>query len=134
MHYSIKSSDSGADAEVLFSTRSSEGGAGAPLAFMLEKGVRAPRAWEIALAGAAWAITVMLPLLAATLAVSAVSFTAELLLPHRMQRLPDLNHSPDVVADAAAFGSLCCPALLACCCMLCRCASNLPAESTYLLH
>lgn len=35
--------------EVLWSTRADEGGSGQPLVFALEKGVRPPRAWEVAL-------------------------------------------------------------------------------------
>jgi len=36
------------DQQVCFSTHASEGGNGQPIAFMIEKGQRAPRAWEIA--------------------------------------------------------------------------------------
>lgn len=46
IHYSIL--DGG---EVLYSTRSDENGSGQPLAFQMEKGVRAPRSWEIVLKG-----------------------------------------------------------------------------------
>ncbi|KAF5841516.1 hypothetical protein DUNSADRAFT_12444, partial [Dunaliella salina] len=35
--------------EVLWTTRADEGGSGQPLAFALEKGIRPPRAWEVAL-------------------------------------------------------------------------------------
>lgn len=37
--------------DVLWSTRSDEGGSGQPMAFTFEKGTRPPRAWEIALKG-----------------------------------------------------------------------------------
>jgi hypothetical protein len=35
--------------DLLWSTKAEEGGSGGPLAFLMEKGARAPRAWEIAL-------------------------------------------------------------------------------------
>lgn len=47
VHVSI--ADPAQDDDVLWSTRADEGGSGAPLAFLMEKGARAPRAWEIAL-------------------------------------------------------------------------------------
>ncbi|GFR52572.1 hypothetical protein Agub_g15164 [Astrephomene gubernaculifera] len=45
IHYSIRDTQD----ELLFSTRSEEGGAGQAFAFLLEKGVRVPRGWEIAI-------------------------------------------------------------------------------------
>lgn len=42
---------SNAEDDALWSSRASEGGSGAPLAFLIEKGPRAPRAWEITLKG-----------------------------------------------------------------------------------
>ena len=48
-HLSIKKETGG----VLESSRLDEDGAGVPKAFVLEKGRRAPRGWELALQGAA---------------------------------------------------------------------------------
>jgi hypothetical protein len=45
--------EAAADAAVVYSTKSEEGGPGQPLAFRLGKGWRAPRSWELALAGEA---------------------------------------------------------------------------------
>jgi hypothetical protein len=47
VHVSI--TDGADEDDLLWSTRANEGGSGAPLAFLIEKGARAPRAWEIAL-------------------------------------------------------------------------------------
>lgn len=47
VQYSIRT----ADDDLLYSTRSDEGGPGEAFAFLLEKGVRVPRAWEIAVKG-----------------------------------------------------------------------------------
>ncbi len=49
MHVSVGPADDPED--VLYSTRAEAGGSGQPLAFLLQKGARAPRAWEIALSG-----------------------------------------------------------------------------------
>jgi hypothetical protein len=48
VHYSVLNEDG----DVLYSTWAEEGGSGQPLAFVLGKGCRAPRAWELAVAGA----------------------------------------------------------------------------------
>lgn len=45
MHYNVKT----ADGQLLQSTWQSEGGAGLPLPFIISRGRRVPRAWEIAL-------------------------------------------------------------------------------------
>jgi len=45
VHYHVKS----ADGQLLESTWQAEGGAGLPLPFIIGKGRRVPRAWEIAL-------------------------------------------------------------------------------------
>ncbi len=37
--------------DLLYSTRSEEGGTGQAFAFLLEQGVRVPRGWEIAIKG-----------------------------------------------------------------------------------
>jgi len=53
VHFSVLSLDN----DVLYTTSASDGGSGQPLAFVLGKGCRAPRAWELAVAGeqqAAW--------------------------------------------------------------------------------
>lgn len=53
VHFSVLSLDN----DVLYTTSASDGGSGQPLAFVLAKGCRAPRAWELAVAGkqqAAW--------------------------------------------------------------------------------
>lgn len=47
MHYNVLDADN----ELLFTTWAEEGGSGQPLAFVLGKGCRAPRAWELALLG-----------------------------------------------------------------------------------
>ena len=47
MHVTVRTEEE----EVLFSTRGQDGGAGQALAFVLGEGQRAPRAWEIVLAG-----------------------------------------------------------------------------------
>ncbi len=38
--------------DLLYTTRSEEGGSGQAFAFLVEKGVRVPRSWEIAIKGA----------------------------------------------------------------------------------
>jgi len=48
VHYSVKS----ASDALLYSTRRDEGGSGHPFAFLIGKGRRAPRGWELALLGA----------------------------------------------------------------------------------
>eukprot|EP00879_Flechtneria_rotunda_P002973 GHRR01003190.1.p1 GENE.GHRR01003190.1~~GHRR01003190.1.p1 ORF type:complete len:634 (+),score=228.22 GHRR01003190.1:2740-4641(+) len=47
VHYSVCN----AEGDLLYSTQAGDGGSGQPLAFLLEKGQRAPRAWELALQG-----------------------------------------------------------------------------------
>lgn len=47
INISIRSSDD----DLLHSTYSTEGGSGQAFAFILEKGCRGPRAWEVALKG-----------------------------------------------------------------------------------
>jgi hypothetical protein len=50
VHVTIKAASGAA----LFSTRREDGGAGSPLAFLIGKGRRAPRSWELALLGEAF--------------------------------------------------------------------------------
>eukprot|EP00798_Chlamydomonas_sp_ICE-L_P005152 gene5152-34966_t len=47
VHFSVIEGDD----DILYSTRAEDGGTGHPLAFIMEKGRRAPRGWEIALGG-----------------------------------------------------------------------------------
>lgn len=47
IHYSVISEED----DILYSTRSEEGGPGHAFAFTLEKGCRGPRGWEVALKG-----------------------------------------------------------------------------------
>jgi hypothetical protein len=47
VHYSVSSVED----DLFYSTWADEGGSGQPLAFVLCKGWRAPRAWELALLG-----------------------------------------------------------------------------------
>ena len=47
IHVSVKS----ASGKLLHSTRKEQGGAGRPLVFVLGKGLRAPRGWELSLQG-----------------------------------------------------------------------------------
>lgn len=52
VHYNVKT----AEGRMLQSTWQAEGGAGLPLPFVIGKGRRAPRAWEIALLSKAFAV------------------------------------------------------------------------------
>ncbi len=45
VHVTVRSEEE----DLLYSTRSQYGGNGQPLVFMIEKGLRPPRAWEISL-------------------------------------------------------------------------------------
>jgi hypothetical protein len=47
VHYSIRNVED----ELLYSTRSDEGGSGQAFAFVMEKGLRVPRGWELVLRG-----------------------------------------------------------------------------------
>ena len=49
VHLSVKN----ADGKVLDTTRKDEDGSGVPLVFVIGKGKRAPRGWELAVGGAA---------------------------------------------------------------------------------
>jgi hypothetical protein len=47
VHYSVLDAEN----DLLYTTWAEEGGSGQPLAFVLGKGCRAPRAWELAVLG-----------------------------------------------------------------------------------
>jgi hypothetical protein len=58
VHFSVIN----ADDDLLFTTWAEEGGSGQPLAFVIGKGSRAPRAWELAVLGKEQCGQAVLPL------------------------------------------------------------------------